>query len=234
MKTFRGLARTSIKTFNGIDTTSGGGGTPPVAGYSIWLAADNIVGLSNSDPVPTWADASGNGYDQTQATSANQPIYETAQLNGLPVVTFDGTNDVLSGSRPSLTDYTLFMVLKAISPVNFTGPYVLEKDVHDGLYLPNFFVRAGGGLINTGESFSSAYRILSVVVSGSTADVYVDGSASGTNTAASPGGTSLEIGAASNSSYGHQSIAEFILYSSALGTTDRQSDEAYLATKYGL
>jgi len=66
-----------------------------VAGLRLWLAADKITGLSGGAAVSTWADASGLGNDATQTTGAAQPTYQTAVVNGLPVVRFDitGTAD---------------------------------------------------------------------------------------------------------------------------------------------
>src|SRR4051794_15003785 len=57
-----------------------------------WFAADRITGLADAAAVATWPDASGNGNDATQATSAKRPVYKTGILNGLPVVRFTAAN----------------------------------------------------------------------------------------------------------------------------------------------
>ena len=67
-----------------------------ITGLRLWLKADAITGKVDTDPIATWPDSSGNGFDIGQATSAKQPLYRTNQLNGLPIVRFDGTDDVLS------------------------------------------------------------------------------------------------------------------------------------------
>ncbi len=66
-----------------------------ITGLRIWLKADAITGLVNNDPVATWTDSSGNGFNVTQATGSKKPLYKTSILNGLPVVRFDGTDDEL-------------------------------------------------------------------------------------------------------------------------------------------
>ena len=52
--------------------------------------------------VTTWYDQSGNGYDVTQATAANQPqIVSSGSVileNSKPCIQFDGVNDVLNAS----------------------------------------------------------------------------------------------------------------------------------------
>ena len=85
----------------------------------LWLDATRI-NQANNTAVATWADQSGNGYDATQGTSAARPTYIASGLNGLPVVRFDGTDDVMS--IPSSTSTfkflhsdvsTIFIVAKA-------------------------------------------------------------------------------------------------------------------------
>lgn len=84
-------------TFNAIDSFPSSTFSPMDLGASLlaWWKADSLA-LSNGAAVTSWSDSSGNGRTLTQATGANQPVFNTAQVNGLPVVTFDGTNDYLA------------------------------------------------------------------------------------------------------------------------------------------
>lgn len=66
-----------------------------LSGLALWLKADAITGLADGEGVATWPDSSGNGWDATQATEANQPTYQTNEQNGLPGVNNDGVNDAL-------------------------------------------------------------------------------------------------------------------------------------------
>lgn len=63
---------------------------------TLWLKADAITGLADSDPVATWPDSSGNGYNATQGTAGDRPLYKTGIINGRPAVLFDGTSDYLA------------------------------------------------------------------------------------------------------------------------------------------
>lgn len=67
-----------------------------IANCQLWLDAAQITGLVDADPVTTWNDLSGNARNASQATSANKPTYRTSQINGLPVVRFDGTDDFMT------------------------------------------------------------------------------------------------------------------------------------------
>lgn len=84
-----------------------------IPGCVLWLDASQIVGLADGDPVTTWPDLSGGGYDAIQVAPALKPIYRTGIQNGLPVVRFDGLNDILTvaglgAAFAGITEGTLF------------------------------------------------------------------------------------------------------------------------------
>jgi hypothetical protein len=64
----------------------------------LWLDAnDSSTVIRSSGVVSTWEDKSGNNYHFTQnADTSRRPIYSTTSLNGMPSITFDGSNDYLS------------------------------------------------------------------------------------------------------------------------------------------
>lgn len=58
---------------------------------SLWLDASQISGLDDLDPMGTWVDQSGNGYD---ALVGSAPTYSaTGGGNGMPTVTFDNASN---------------------------------------------------------------------------------------------------------------------------------------------
>jgi len=73
----------------------GGGGTvAPIHSTlsNVQVALQSNLGLSSG----SWLDQSGNGRDFTEAT--NPPSIVTSTLNGIAVLTFDGTNDRLANA----------------------------------------------------------------------------------------------------------------------------------------
>ncbi len=64
-----------------------------------WFKPESLSSsYANGDPISSWADASGNGRDISQATSANQPLALANAINGYMAADFDGSNDFLSSA----------------------------------------------------------------------------------------------------------------------------------------
>ncbi|GAB4301191.1 MAG: hypothetical protein Kow0068_24210 [Marinilabiliales bacterium] len=74
---------------------TGPGGVGNSASNILWLKADALTGLNDNDGVSTWTDFSGNGNNLIQSNSSYQPTYQESEINGKPVIRFDGGNDYL-------------------------------------------------------------------------------------------------------------------------------------------
>ena len=91
-----------------------------IGGLRLWLEAD--VGVTVNSNGFTWADQSGNSYNATQGTGANQPAWVASQLNGRPVVHFSGSQsltllNVLSGAAQG----EIFAVVRSSAAPNTTN-----------------------------------------------------------------------------------------------------------------
>ena len=84
----------------------------PMNGLQLWLKSDAGIVLNGSN-VSSWQDQSGNGYDAIQSNMNRQPIFVDNELNGKPVLRFDGSNDKLgfTGSL-TMTQISFFIVIK--------------------------------------------------------------------------------------------------------------------------
>jgi hypothetical protein len=77
-----------------------------IAGLQLWLDASDAGSLFDATSggslvaadggVARWEDKSGNGRHATQSTSGSRPLRKTGIKNGLPVLRFDGSNDLMS------------------------------------------------------------------------------------------------------------------------------------------
>lgn len=212
-----------------------------IPGLMLWLDAGSLS-LSNNDPVPTWADSSAEGNDAAQATSGKRPIYKTNIINSLPVVRFDGADDVLElTTNLDLPEFSIFMVIKKASagsgyhvPITFKqAPTFARTPSLDewGMYVSGEI--SGGASVN-------AFKVLSIVArAANDIDFVTDGSlVNRTSGSAYLTGTRSLIGAntagASEQHWLDGDIAEIVVYDSALSTGDRTDVEDYLATKYAL
>ncbi len=203
-----------------------------------WLDASSISGLNNNDPVSSWADISGNNNDAVQATSINQPIYLTNQVNALPAINFDGTNDFLDfNTNITSGDITLFAVylsrkVSQGSVLNTQKHFVLTKNnVASILYTtPN--TRYDIGKPN------NSFAVFSL---------QTDGAVSGSSLTLTSGVNRLNFtrNSLSNSSkssignylnivYLQGQIAETIIYNQVLNSAERKIVGNHLAGKYNL
>lgn len=95
--------------------TAAAGWTPAsLSGLLAWYKGDTLTG-SNSDPIATWPDGSGNASDATQATGGARPTLVTANLNGKNVVRFTAANSQyfdLPNVFSEASAGSIFMVIK--------------------------------------------------------------------------------------------------------------------------
>ena len=98
---------------------------PSMITTALWLdAADASTVTESGGAVSQWDDKSGNSRHASQPTTAARPTWTANALNGLPVVTFDGSNDILGFSLRDLSRNVgtigYFFVASASDP-NSTG-----------------------------------------------------------------------------------------------------------------
>jgi hypothetical protein len=223
----------------------------------LWLKADAGITL-DTGAVQTWADQSGNGRDFSAPAAGNRPAY-SGTLNGLPVLTFDGTTDYLAGNAASLSiaknvsGLTMIVVAKYASATQqrivgiatntagitraLLGVSTTQWQVGGRRLDADSVVVVGGG------ASSNNYVIHSGVIrySVATAGVFIN-SASQVDTAFLTAGNSSNTDSASVSIGDGVSpsqplngdIAEVIIYQRALSTAERASVERYLSVKWGI
>jgi hypothetical protein len=81
-----------------------------------WFSAPKITGLTNGDPLDSWINLSGTGYNAEKITDGQRPRYDTNVLNGQPGVHFvRGENDVLVSTGLTIPQpFTVFIVCSSI------------------------------------------------------------------------------------------------------------------------
>lgn len=229
---------------------SGGGLLPPqtVPGLIWWLKADAGVTKDGSNKVSNWADQSGSGFDVAQNSAALQPTFTAVGQNGLPVISFDGTDGMGSATSTIMsgaTANTFYIVSKANSD-------------QDGMIICNqssggFFLRYRSGTqirynssgsldVSNGVAFGS-YSYLTVIQrafigSPDTVTIRQNGGVLGTSGAmaisAADRNMRVGINADDASVTLTGAIGEIIAYTGVHTAPQIAIVETYLATRWGL
>lgn len=210
---------------------------------SAWFKADAITGLANGAAVTSWLDSSGNSKTATQATANQKPLYVTGALNSLPVVRFDGFNDLLT--TPTLfnsgynTAFTAVVVYRLQAPDTNLNVILASADVN--FYLTRskqtIPVLVNGAITNIASDDSIAWSVETVRYDGLVKAVRVDGrlvySAASVGTLNASG--ALAIGATASTTFpADADIAEIVIYNSAVSDRELKLVETGLARKYNL
>jgi hypothetical protein len=238
-----------------------GGFTPrSLAGLIGWWDAADSSTITVATGVSDWRDKSGVGSGKTllQTTANNQPAY-TASIGGKAAILYDGTNDELatSGNVTLIgADYTWTMFSVSRADAQAAGGIINQDDFlsprppqFQRMWANTFPSARSTRVFITNSADSSVGAISGAVVlqstpfvltssqSADTSNIWVNGANNG-NSAVTPKAVQfskrLFVGSLSGGSYWNGAIGEAIIYSRALTTSERQSVERYLGTKWGI
>ncbi len=223
---------------------------PPVS-PTFWYDASQITGQADGSALASWTDLAGNGATVTQVSAPQNPTYYSTTagktVNGLPAVWFaSASNQYLhQGAPPSAATNTmsLFAVLVGDGTSGAEGIFCnrVQGSSSNTTFSYYFNGNQWDGGSYTGPAFTTpttAY-LLSLTQQNPSLNVWKDrvaaaGNPYGSSLGVTPAqrglglGSSLQAGESLNGA-----ICELLFYDSVLGTTDRQSVENYLRTKWG-
>jgi hypothetical protein len=215
----------------------------------LWLDAADISSLTlNGSAASQWSDKSGNNRHATQGNSANQPLQTPAGLNGMSVITFDGSNDFFSVDLDFLagTSHTAFIVTRATGFSNIYGAANSSQgssSLHVGFngnnYRMNFWSNDFAPSRSANFVAGSANIVNYVWNQGVGKQIFANGKSEGSNTNAGTIGTMSGGGRIGHTTTGTHTgfggdIAEIIIIPSTIAVADREKIEGYLAHKWGL
>ncbi|GIV32674.1 MAG: hypothetical protein KatS3mg031_0209 [Chitinophagales bacterium] len=229
--------------FNGLYAQTGPGGVGNSSNNILWLKADNITGVADSNSVAVWQDASGNGNLFSQSNNDKKPRWYAAHpdFNSRPVVNFDGSNDFLdygNGSMSTASNYTFFFVYKTESNSRqyllHTKSGTLKIPVYGGTTDKAYNDGTARGTEITGTNT----RLVTWWLSNSGSSIYENGTQTQSGLTytqrAINNSTSLGSNEKGNGQFFQGSIAEAIIFKTTLNAAERIIVENYLAAKYDL
>lgn len=218
----------------------------------LYLAASNLL-KSTANPadgtaVSAWKDLTASAYSLDQATGANQPSFETNELNGQPVVMGNGTSDFLRDGFVELnsTDYTIIAVAKnnSAAPSTVQKIFELSNGTTTGLVDIRYLQTAGAMTFNSNGStvgragiLTIDYNIFAVYKSGSAIGFAVNSNAfaTGIDSSTITGIDTLTVfGNRNGGQLLSGNIAELIIWKNAVSFEETTRVINYLSDKYGI
>lgn len=246
---------------------SGSGFTNPtsLSNLELWVVAnlawqDSVGGTPADDDtevVGAWEDQSGNGYHLTVAS--NKPILKVNIVNSQPVVRFNGTNNLLGNTGGLATAFTgedkaitAFAVVKrsatgTFHPLLSWGKSGNATPIFEALGWGSSNAYLGVTRRDDASTFKSAsggasdanFHVFEVVDDGTTSNIYVDGTLTGSaNQDTDVSTITLDDFKLGKRSQGanllNGDVAEVVVYSVALSAGDRLLVRQYLADIYNI
>ena len=214
---------------------------------AFWYKADSLT-LGDGASVASWSDSGSFANTLTQGTPANQPVFKTNQLNGYPVVRFDGVNDEMlkTGGTgfASSTNKIIFLVLKRVQIID-TALFIIGNNWRGVFGYFYHFAAGKSGVLEycvTASQFPNTNPNLLAQSYGPSIgnpiSCYTNGKLDGEVGNTNPltyGPFDIYIGSLNGIQWSSVDIAEIIYYDGvALTQSQRESIDCYLATKYAL
>lgn len=225
----------AIPSFNPID----------VSDMLFWY--DAALGITEAGSrVSRWDDQSGGGHDLVQGVAAKQPLWQANQINGLPAVKFNGTDENMYNNPPDKAQpFVYFMVVT--EPTDNGAKRILISDRANAA-APQFYqngadnkyyIQAAVGHQRSlvGAPFApGTWRTYTLVFHEGNSVAHVNG-INYALSLASPGAGSitrirLATNADANNHWGDINLAELICYFKAPSDEEISNLEIYLLNKY--
>ncbi len=223
----------------------------PRTGLQLWLKSD-YGPITTGSNVTQWSDLSGAtvANNATQATSTKQPTLVSGAINGYSAVNFNGTSQyfsLTSGLGDLTSGYSAFAVIK---PANTTAAFIvtsgntgpadqvsLQTTNTQGQFNAYNGTTASSVVTSPGALTLNKFQLLDAVHNGAaSATVSVNSIASQTGTVQNLINTSRTqnyVGANNTiTSWWKGQIAELLVYSRGVTTSEQASIEAYLSSRY--
>jgi hypothetical protein len=203
----------------------------PSAGLKLWLKADTGVGLVGAtSSVSSWQDQSGSANHAAQATVSAQPTLVPGQVNGLPVLRFDGNSDWVQFASRITGLRTVFWVVRQ-DPAATPGWRYLLGDSTGQPFSSGSAHQLWGGYTSAAV-LGGETRVNGVLVGGTTTNRPTSMAVISLVTSAAVPAANFARDASTGFWWGD--LAELIVYDRPLGDGERMDVEAYLARKYAL
>lgn len=221
-----------------------------IDGLTVWLDPEYIASTySDGQAIPIWSDRSGYAYNAQQGTVSRQPLLKTNQINGRPVVRFDGSDDFMDIDGPSIDrqNCTVFVVFKPTSASNSSRTLLAMTDGDtsvryagiggSGVQQNAMWTAEEDTVLTTTVDSPNEWAFFSILGTPEYLQVWKNGTFSGFANHTNPGteDTTLRLGNYfSGSVYFQGDVAEIVIFNRKLTDEERTDMELYFRYRYHL
>jgi hypothetical protein len=236
---------------------------PPsgVAGLTFWVKSDTqtyqdsggtVPATANGNPIQRWDSQAGGGWQLNQATPGSRPTMQLAQVNGLPGVRYEGTDDFGSSGVFSnfvtaslYVIYTVYRVAAVDTGAGATynndavwsdaGGYLGQHLKSDGkIYAYNY--AAGDHSVALPFTMGAWMATRQRHVGG---NLYLKRTGGGAEVSTTSGSTTTEanvfqVGRGGSAFWFAGDVAELFIYNVNVAAADLDGLDQYVAARYGL
>ena len=203
----------------------------------------------DGEVVGAWEDKTANEDDLTQGTSDNKPTLQTNELNGEPVLRFDGSNDNLQGAFTTggalSQPFTILIVAKLdAGAVNDDNYHILiDSDDSSNRMLagnqptdtPDTWRIYAGTNLDSANASDSDWNIWTCLYDGASSQFWHSGVSQASGNAGAHDGDGLTVGTNYNQSGAWDGdVAEILIYDSDLSDADKNEVGNYLGDRYDI
>lgn len=228
---------------------SGGGGGPPSTSQWTWLRSDEAYSdtacttlqTTDNGSVAGLKDKSGNSRDLIQATGANQPTYQTNEINSLPIIRFDGTNDeIILNSITLNQSFTVYLVYKPVSWGAGSRDVLTFSTTSNGVRFQHasslMQLWPGTTAITDTEHATGSFYLFAGKFSNTSSQQKTDNNATVTGGSGTGSGSYVCLGSGNAQQESQIDVAELIIYNTSHTFTsgDGLLVRQYLDTRYNL
>lgn len=240
----RVLSAGELSSMHSYLQTKWGSTGPPlpttIPGLQLWFdGADTASIMESTAPtrVSSWYEKSINGRNSNQGTAANQPVTGTRTLNGRNVIDFTPSQRTTTGTNTFVQPFTMVVAAAFDGSDSGTGRCVFSRGdggvalrVNSG----RWEIFAGTGV--DGGPVDNNPHVFVGTFNGASSTFHIDGALVGSGdpgTAAWSAQAFSLGGGLTATDYWDGINAETLFYDRVLTTTERQTLESYLKTKWG-
>lgn len=241
------LNLSNLNNLSGLGTAGSTAFSPSqISGLQFWVSSDQRVYsdagttlATNGQTVQQWNDLSGNSRNVSQGTAGARPTYNTAVLNGKPVITFDGVDDVMQASFTLNQPEHVFLVFRQVTWTNgdsiIDGVNALGMCYRQLTTTPRIELEAGGNGPATTSLAVNTFGIIDGLFNGASSAIRLNNGSKTTGNVGALNAGGVTIGAAGNLTIpANIGVAEMLVYNSGLSDGNATLVNRYLGSKYNI